>query len=140
MRGKTVLVTGGTGSIGQKLTERIFKKRPKKVIVFSRDEAKQVDMQLKFPNPGYPVRYILGDIRDRERLYRAFKDIDIVLHTAALKHVPKCERDPFEAVKTNVIGAQNIIDAAIDRKVKKVLAISTDQMLILAMIKYLTDI
>ena len=127
MKGKTILITGGTGSLGQKLAERILRKLPKKVIIFSRGEYKQVEMQLRFPNPQFPIRYIIGDIRDREALYRAFSNVDIVAHTAALKHVPICEYSPFEAVKTNIMGAQNIIDAAIDCGVKKVLAVSSDK-------------
>ena len=127
MRGKTILITGGTGSLGQKLAERILKKRPKKVIIFSRGEHKQVEMQLLFPNPQFPIRYIIGDVRDREALYRAFSNVDMVVHTAALKHVPVCEYSSFEAVKTNVMGAQNIINAAIDCGVKKVLAVSSDK-------------
>lgn len=127
MKGKTILVTGGTGSLGQELVSQIIAMDHRKVIVFSRDEHKQVDMERKWKNPDDPIRYFLGDIRDRECLYRALSGVDIVIHTAALKHVHKAEYNPFEAIKTNVIGAQNIIDAAIDRGVAKVLAISSDK-------------
>ncbi len=126
--GKTILVTGGTGSFGRKFTEIIFKRfKPKKVIIFSRDEFKQFEMSKSFPEEKYPIRFFLGDIRDKERLYRAFDGVDIVIHAAALKHVPIAEYNPFEAVKTNILGAENIINAAIDRGVKKVIALSTDK-------------
>ncbi len=125
----TVLVTGGTGSFGRKFTEILLKEyRPKKLIVFSRDELKQHEMQQQFPvGAGSPMRYFIGDIRDRDRLERAFHGVDIVVHAAALKQVPACEYNPFEAILTNVMGAKNIIDAAIDQKVKRVLALSTDK-------------
>lgn len=125
---KTILVTGGTGSFGQKFTERLFTKHnPKKVIILSRDEYKQYEMAKTFPDDKYEVRYFLGDIRDRGRLFRAFEGVDYVVHAAALKQVPALEYNPMEAVKTNVIGADNIIDAAIDAGVKKVVALSTDK-------------
>jgi UDP-N-acetylglucosamine 4,6-dehydratase/5-epimerase len=127
--GKIVLVTGGTGSFGYKCVERMLAAyRPEKLIIFSRDELKQYDMQKKFPGtPGSPIRYFIGDVRDKDRLYRAFSDVDIVIHAAALKQVPAAEYNPFEAVKTNILGAQNIIDAAIDHDVEKVIALSTDK-------------
>lgn len=127
--GKVILITGGTGSFGKKFVEHILAHcKPRKVIVFSRDELKQHEMQGRFPDaPDSPMRYFLGDVRDRERLYRAFAGVDIVVHAAALKQVPACEYNPFEAVQTNVLGAKNVIDAAIDCGVKKVLAISTDK-------------
>ena len=127
--GKTVLVTGGTGSFGKKFVKIILEKyNPKKVIVFSRDEFKQYQMQKEFPKEKYPqLRFFLGDIRDKERLYRAFEGVDYVVHAAALKHVPILEYNPSEAVKTNIYGAQNIINAAIDQGVKKVIALSTDK-------------
>jgi len=126
--GKTILITGGTGSFGNKFTEIIFKKyKPKKVIIFSRDEFKQSEMKKHFSSFGYPIRYFLGDIRDRYRLCRAFEDVDYVIHAAALKQVPALEYNPTEAVKTNVNGADNIVDAAIDARVKKVIALSTDK-------------
>jgi len=126
---QNILVTGGTGSFGKKFIETVLaESSPKRLIVFSRDELKQHDMRQKFPDgPESPMRYFLGDVRDSERLRRAFVDVDIVIHAAALKQVPACEYNPFEAIQTNVIGAKNVIDAAIDRGVKKVLAISTDK-------------
>ena len=124
--GKTVLVTGGTGSFGRKFTEVVTRKyQLKKLIIFSRDELKQHEMREKHPGP--PLRYFIGDVRDRDRLQRAMQGVDVVVHTAALKQVPACEYNPMEAVKTNVMGAQNVIDAAIDCGVEKVLAISTDK-------------
>jgi UDP-N-acetylglucosamine 4,6-dehydratase len=126
--GKVVLVTGGTGSFGKQFTRVALQKfRPKKVIVFSRDEFKQFEMQKVFAPEKYPIRYFIGDIRDKERLYRAFDSVDYVVHAAALKQVPAAEYNPFEAVKTNILGAQNIVEAAIDRGVKKVIALSTDK-------------
>ncbi len=125
---KIILITGGTGSFGQKFTEIIFGKyRPKKVIIFSRDEFKQSRMTKRFSDSGYNIRYFLGDIRDKNRLARAFEGVDYVVHAAALKQVPALEYNPMEAVKTNIIGANNIVDAAIDRNVKKVIALSTDK-------------
>lgn len=123
--GKTILVTGGTGSFGQKFIHKALQSDVKKVIVFSRDELKQFEMSQIFSDPR--IRYFLGDVRDKERLYRAFDGVDIVVHAAALKQVPACEYNPFEAVKTNIFGAQNIIEAAIDRNVQRVLALSTDK-------------
>ena len=127
--GKVILITGGTGSFGKKCTDMLLSRyKPDKVIIFSRDELKQHEMRQKFPDgPNSPIRYFIGDVRDKDRLYRAFVDVDIVIHAAALKQVPAAEYNPFEAVKTNVIGAQNVIDAAIDRNVDKVLALSTDK-------------
>jgi UDP-N-acetylglucosamine 4,6-dehydratase len=126
---KTVLVTGGTGSFGNKFVETVLEKhRPKKLIIFSRDELKQYEMRQRFSEDRYPaLRYFIGDVRDRERLYRAFDGVDVVVHAAALKQVPACEYNPMEAVKTNVLGAANIIDAAIDRNVGRVIALSTDK-------------
>jgi len=125
---KTILITGGTGSFGKKFTEYVLKKySPKKIIIFSRDEFKQSKMAEKFPDGKYPIRYFLGDIRDKERLSRAFENVDYVVHAAALKQVPALEYNPFEAVKTNILGAQNIVEAALDRGVKKVIALSTDK-------------
>ncbi len=127
--GQNILITGGTGSFGKRFVEIVLREyRPKRLIVFSRDELKQHDMRQKFPDgAGSSMRYFLGDVRDSERLRRAFVDVDIVVHAAALKQVPACEYNPFEAILTNVVGAKNVIDAAIDRDVKKVLAISTDK-------------
>src|ERR1700733_522846 len=124
---KIILVTGGTGSFGKKFIEILVKEhKPKKVIVFSRDELKQHEMRQHFPENGpVPIRYFIGDVRDRDRLQRAFHGVDIVVHAAALKQVPACEYNPFEAILTNVMGAKNIIDAAIDQGVQRVLALST---------------
>jgi len=125
---KVILVTGGTGSFGKKFSEYVFKNyNPKKLIIFSRDEFKQYQMEKSFPKEKYPIRFFLGDIRDRDRLYKAFDDVDYVIHAAALKQVPALEYNPFEAVKTNILGAQNIIEAAIHKGVKKVIALSTDK-------------
>lgn len=125
---KTILITGGTGSFGQKFIEAILAQRPRKLIIFSRDELKQHEMRDRFPDSsGAVVRYFLGDVRDRERLYRAFEGVDIVVHAAALKQVPAAEYNPLEFIKTNVLGAANVIDAAIDRDVKRVIALSTDK-------------
>ncbi|MCI0439009.1 MAG: UDP-N-acetylglucosamine 4,6-dehydratase (inverting) [Chloroflexi bacterium] len=127
--GKTVLVTGGTGSFGKKFVEIALREcNPKKLIVFSRDELKQHEMRQAYPDTrDSPMRYFLGDVRDLDRLRRAFNEVDVVIHAAALKQVPACEYNPFEAVLTNIVGAKNVIDAAIDCGVKKVFAISTDK-------------
>lgn len=127
--GKVVLVTGGTGSFGQRFIQTVYERfEPTRLVVFSRDELKQHEMLSRFSPEQYPtIRYFLGNVRDRNRLYRAFDGVDIVIHTAALKQVPACEYNPFEAVQTNVIGAANIVDAAIDRGVQRVVALSTDK-------------
>ena len=124
---KTVLITGGTGSFGKRFAQIVLAEyRPKKLIILSRDELKQFNMRSAgFDGPN--VRYFLGDVRDKERLYRAFYGVDIVVHAAALKQVPTAEYNPFEAIKTNVLGAANVIDAAIDCGVEKVIALSTDK-------------
>jgi UDP-N-acetylglucosamine 4,6-dehydratase len=129
LNGKNILITGGTGSFGKKCTEKILKNfKPKRLIVFSRDELKQFEMAQLFPISRYGcMRYFIGDVRDKERIRRAFHNVDYVIHAAALKQVPSCEYNPFEAVKTNVLGAQNIINVAIDQGVKKVIALSTDK-------------
>lgn len=128
LKGKVILITGGTGSFGNKFTEVVLKRyRPKKLIIFSRDEFKQHEMAKKFPDGKFPIRYFLGDIRDKNRLCRAFEKVDYVVHAAALKQVPALEYNPMEAVKTNVLGAQNIVDAALDNNVKKVVALSSDK-------------
>ncbi len=125
---KSILITGGTGSFGQMFTRVVFQRyNPKKVIIFSRDEYKQYEMSKIFPDTKYEIRFFLGDIRDKARLYRAFEGVDYVIHAAALKQVPALEYNPMEAVKTNVMGADNIVDAAIDREVQKVIALSTDK-------------
>ena len=129
MDNQSILITGGTGSLGKYLVEEILlRHRPRRLIVFSRDEVKQLELSKKFPASEYPaIRFFIGNIRDRERLYRAFQGVDLVIHTAALKQVPTAEYNPLEVIKTNVIGASNIIDAAIDCGVKKVIALSTDK-------------
>jgi UDP-N-acetylglucosamine 4,6-dehydratase len=126
---KVVLITGGTGSFGKAFIGAILKKyKPRKLIVYSRDELKQFEMRHLFDEKAYPaLRYFIGDVRDRERLYRAFDGVDVVVHAAALKQVPAAEYNPMEAIKTNVLGASNVIDAAVDRKVKTVVALSTDK-------------
>lgn len=130
--GKNILITGGTGSFGNKFCETVLKRyNPKKLIVFSRDELKQYEMRQKFPDDTgeqkSPMRYLIGDVRDEARLLHAFRGVDIVIHAAALKHVPACEYNPMEAVKTNVIGAMNVVTAAINASVKRVIALSTDK-------------
>lgn len=125
LNNKTILVTGGTGSFGKKFISKVLEQDVKKVIVFSRDELKQYEMAQEYTDPR--IRFFIGDVRDKDRLYRAFDGVDIVIHAAALKHVGACEYNPFEAVKTNIHGAQNIIEAAIDRGVEKVIALSTDK-------------
>ncbi len=129
LNGKSVLVTGGTGSFGQRFVEVVLQKyRPRRLIVFSRDELKQQEMAQHFSPRCYPaLRYFLGNVRDRDRLYRAFDGVDFVVHAAALKQVPTCEYNPLEAIKTNVLGAAHLIDAAIDRGVRRVVALSTDK-------------
>lgn len=125
LKDKVVLVTGGTGSFGKKFIGKALTLGVKKIIVFSRDELKQYEMKQEFNDER--IRFFIGDVRDKERLYRAFDGVDIVIHAAAMKHVDACEYNPFEAVKTNIHGAQNIIEAAIDRGVEKVIALSTDK-------------
>ena len=127
--GKNIVITGGTGSFGKKATEIILEQyKPNKLIIFSRDELKQFEMAQQFPDSKYGcMRYFIGDVRDKERLDRAFRNIDFVIHAAALKQVPAAEYNPFEAVKTNILGAQNVINVAIDQKVKRVIALSTDK-------------
>ena len=126
MDGKTILISGGTGTLGKALIKRLFYKFiPKKVIVYSRDELKQSEMQKTYDYEN--IRYFIGDVRDKTRLKLAMKDVDVVIHAAALKQVPILEYNPMEAVKTNIYGTQNIIEACIDRKVKKAIFISTDK-------------
>lgn len=133
LNGKVVLVTGGTGSFGNKFVERILVEyNPQKIIIYSRDEFKQDLMRKNFISKygiekAQKLRFFIGDVRDKERLYRAFNGVDYVIHAAAMKQVPACEYNPFEAIKTNINGAENIVEAAIDRKVKKVIALSTDK-------------
>jgi UDP-N-acetylglucosamine 4,6-dehydratase/5-epimerase len=122
---KTILITGGTGSLGQALTYRLLEKGVKTIRIFSRNENKQIEMELKFNDDR--LRFLLGDIRDKERLVRATEGVDYVFHAAALKHVPKIEYNPFESIKTNVIGSQNVIDACLEANVKKAICIGTDK-------------
>ena len=125
---KTILITGGTGSFGNAFTEYVFTHyKPKKIIIYSRDEYKQFLMAEKLKGYKDILRFFIGDVRDRDRLCRAFDGVDYVIHAAALKQVPACEYNPIEAVRTNINGAMNIIDAALDRNVKKVVALSTDK-------------
>lgn len=127
--GKSILITGGTGSFGKKCTQIILKQySPKKLIIFSRDELKQFEMSQRWNKRKYPcIRYFIGDVRDRMRLTRAFQDVDYIIHAAALKQVPAAEYNPAEAIKTNIMGAMNIIDAALQNNVKRVVALSTDK-------------
>ena len=130
LNNKSILVTGGTGSFGKKFITTLLKNyEPRKVIVFSRDELKQFEMQQTsfFKEYEKVMRYFIGDVRDANRLKRAMEDVDIVIHAAALKQVPACEYNPFEAVMTNVIGAQNVIESALANKVERVIALSTDK-------------
>lgn len=130
LNSKSILVTGGTGSFGKKFIKTILDQYPsvRRIVVYSRDELKQFEMEQQFPTSVYPqIRFFIGDVRDRDRLRRAMEDIDIVIHAAALKQVPAAEYNPFEAVKTNIIGAQNVIENSIDMGVKKVVALSTDK-------------
>ena len=129
-RNQSILVTGGTGSFGKYFVKTVLEKyNPKKIIIYSRDELKQFEMQQVWPNDStdIPIRYFLGDVRDYSRLKRAMENVDVVIHSAALKQVPATEYNPFEAVKTNVIGAQNVIDASFENGVKRVIALSTDK-------------
>lgn len=128
-KGKIVLVTGGTGSIGSQIVRKLLAYNPKQVRIFSRDESKHYFLQQEFDNLAgkTEIRYLIGDIRDKERLDKAFFKVDIVFHAAALKHVPYCEYNPFEAIKTNVYGTQNVIDIALKHNVDKVITISTDK-------------
>jgi UDP-N-acetylglucosamine 4,6-dehydratase len=127
-RDKTILLTGGTGSFGQAFTRRILRLQPKKIVILSRDEFKQAEMAREFPDDGEsPMRYILGDVRDLSRLQMAFRNVDYVIHCAALKRADKGEHDTLEFVKTNVMGSANVIQAAIDCNVKRVVALSTDK-------------
>ncbi len=130
LNGKRILVTGGTGSFGKKFIETVFKKYPdvKRVVVFSRDELKQYEMAQMYPSEKYPqLRFFIGDVRDGERLRRACEGIDIIVHAAALKHVPVAEYNPIECIKTNINGAENVVNAALECGVSNVVALSTDK-------------
>jgi UDP-N-acetylglucosamine 4,6-dehydratase/5-epimerase len=127
---RSFLVTGGTGSFGKRFVELLFEKYPDipRVVIYSRDELKQFEMAQQFPREKYPsIRFFIGDVRDKDRLKRAMEGVDTVIHAAALKQVPAAEYNPFEAVRTNVIGAQNVIEAALDSKITRVVALSTDK-------------
>ncbi len=124
---KTVLITGGTGTLGVALVRRFLQTKVRKIVIYSRDEFKQFNMAREFRAHKDRLRYFIGDVRDRERLYRAFVGVDVVIHAAALKHVELMEYNPLEAVNTNITGASNILDAAIDRKVDRVVSLSTDK-------------
>jgi UDP-N-acetylglucosamine 4,6-dehydratase (inverting) len=125
---KTILITGGTGSFGNYFTQYVLENyNPKKIIIYSRDEFKQFNMRNKFMAHDKKLRFFIGDVRDKERLLRAFNGVDYVIHAAAMKQVPACEYNPIEAIKTNISGATNVIDAALDRNVSKVVALSTDK-------------
>lgn len=130
MDGKSILITGGTGSLGKALTKHIIANYPsvKRLVIFSRDEQKQFQMNLEYPADKYPqIRFFIGDVRDKDRLTRALKGIDYVIHAAAMKHVPIAEYNPDECVKTNIHGAQNVIDACLETNVERVVALSTDK-------------
>lgn len=126
LKNKKILITGGTGTFGQALTKLLLKQNEiKKIYIYSRDELKQFEMKNNFNSDR--LQFLIGDIRDKERLYRACNGINYIIHAAAQKHVPSCEYNPFEAIKTNIIGASNVIDSAIDNNVEKVIALSTDK-------------
>lgn len=128
LNNKAILITGGTGSFGKAFTKYVLENYdPRKIIIYSRDEFKQFIMQNEYKQYADKLRFFIGDVRDRERLSRAFEGVDYVIHAAALKQVPACEYNPAEAIKTNINGAQNVIDAALDNGVKKVVALSTDK-------------
>ncbi len=130
LNNKSILITGGTGSLGKALTFHLLKKYPqiKRLVIFSRDEQKQFQMAQEYPESKYPqIRFFIGDVRDRERLIRAFKGVDYVIHAAAMKHVPIAEYNPDECIKTNINGAQNVIDACFQTTVQRVVALSTDK-------------
>ena len=124
-KGKKILITGGTGSLGHALTKRLLQSKAEQVRIFSRNESKQVEMETKFNDAR--LRFFIGDVRDLQRLTFALEDVDIVFHAAALKHVPKIEYNPFEAIKTNVVGSQNVIDACLHQNVEKAICIGTDK-------------
>ena len=123
--GKTILITGGTGSLGQALTKKLLTLDADTIRIFSRNESKQIEMESKFEDNR--LRFFVGDVRDTDRLYSALEDVDVVFHAAALKHVPKIEYNPFESIKTNVIGSQNIIDNSLRQDVEKVICVGTDK-------------
>ena len=123
--GKTVLITGGTGSLGRALTKKLLDSNVDTIRIFSRNESKQIEMESDFDD--IRLRFFIGDVRDSERLFSALEDVDLVFHAAALKHVPKIEYNPFESIKTNVIGSQNVIDNSLRQNVEKVICVGTDK-------------
>ena len=130
IKNKSILITGGTGSFGKAIINYLLKVKngPRRIVIFSRDELKQFEMQKKYDlNKNTKLRFFLGDVRDKERLKRAFEDVDILIHAAALKQVPAAEYNPIEYIKTNILGAQNIIEESLDSNIKKVIALSTDK-------------
>lgn len=130
LSGKSILVTGGTGSFGQAFVRTVLERYPniQRLVVYSRDELKQFEMEQRFPSADFPgLRYFIGDVRDESRLRRALEGVNIVVHAAALKQVPAAEYNPFECIKTNVLGAQNLIEACLDSDVQRVVALSTDK-------------
>ena len=130
LKNKSILITGGTGSLGKALTKFIFKNYPEinKLVIFSRDQQKQIQMAQEYPDSKFPqIRFFIGDVRDEKRLNRAFEGIDYVIHAAAMKHVPIAEYNPDECIKTNIGGANNVINAAINNSINKVIALSTDK-------------
>src|SRR5690554_6764534 len=127
---KSILITGGTGSLGKALTKHILSQHPtvRRLVIYSRDEQKQFQMAQEYPTDLFPqVRFFIGDVRDKERLIRAMNGIDYVIHAAAMKHVPIAEYNPDECIKTNIGGAQNVVDACLETKVERVVALSTDK-------------
>ena len=126
-KNKIILITGGTGSFGKEITKELLKFSPKKILIFSRDEFKQSVMQKEFENNSKNLRFFIGDVRDSKRLEMATNEVDYVIHAAALKQVDAAEYNPFEVIKTNINGAQNVIDACLKNNVKKVIALSTDK-------------
>ena len=130
LKNKSILITGGTGSLGKALTKHILKTYPdvKRLVIYSRDEQKQFQMGQEYPREEYPqIRFFIGDIRDEKRIKRALKGIDYVIHAAAMKHVPIAEYNPMECIKTNVLGAENLINACLETEVERVVALSTDK-------------
>jgi UDP-N-acetylglucosamine 4,6-dehydratase len=130
LNNKTLLITGGTGSFGKACVKEVFKQYPKikKLIIFSRDELKQYEMSLQYPKKKFPnIRFFLGDVRDKSRLHSALEGVDYVIHAAALKQVPAAEYNPYEFIKTNIIGANNLVESCISNRVKKIIALSTDK-------------
>ena len=130
LNGKSILITGGTGSFGKAFVQTVLERYPqvKRLVIYSRDELKQFEMAQKFDPKTYPaLRYFIGDVRDADRIRRAMEGIDVVIHAAALKQVPAAEYNPFECIKTNIMGAQNVIEACLDSNVRNVVALSTDK-------------